>query len=53
MTRQDTQLPKMLRKAICDSISTLFIDVEDNIDVLAEVEKRFNWDELTREPVCD
>jgi hypothetical protein len=41
----------MFRKAICETISSLFVDVGDNVDILAEVEKCFSWDELSREHV--
>ena len=52
MSMQDEHLPKSLRTRICQSISSLFVDVGDNLNVLAEVQLCFNWETLTRDVVC-
>ena len=36
----------MLRACICRAISSLFVDVGDNVNVLAELQLRFDWDKL-------
>ena len=47
---RDDELPKALRTRYVDAMKSLFVDVGDNIDVLAEVQLCFNWEKLTKAP---
>ena len=47
---RDDELPKALRTRYVDAMKSLFVDVGDNIDVLAEVQLCFDWERLTRSP---
>ena len=47
---RDDELPKALRTRYVDAMKSLFVDVGDNIDVLAEVQLCFNWEKLNRSP---
>lgn len=44
---KDSHLPQSLRRRICDSISSLFVDVGANVNILAEVKLCWAWDEVS------
>lgn len=47
---QDSQLPYRLRTMFVHLMTNLFVDVDPNVDVLAEVKLAYVWDKLTADP---
>jgi inositol 1,4,5-triphosphate receptor type 1 len=47
---QDSQLPYPLRAMFVDLMTNLFIDVDPNVDIFAEVKLAYAWDKLASNP---
>jgi hypothetical protein len=41
-------LPKRLRRVYCELMTSVYVDVGDKIDVLAEVQLSFNWNRIDK-----
>jgi hypothetical protein len=45
---QDELLPPLLRMRFCHLIESLYVDIDGNVDIMAEVELCIQYDILTR-----
>jgi hypothetical protein len=46
---QDEQLPGLLRVRYSHLIESLYLDIDGNVDVMAEIDLCFDWKTITRE----